>query len=50
VTGGGTGSSSSLPFTGFELATALTIGVGAIGAGSAVVLASRRRRDNSAVA
>lgn len=40
---------SSLPFTGFELVTALTLGVGAIGAGSAVVIASRRRRGSSAV-
>jgi hypothetical protein len=47
---GTTSSSSSLPFTGFELATALTLGVGAIGAGSVVVLASRKRRDTSAVA
>jgi hypothetical protein len=59
VSGGGSGSSAStgtssgsgsLPFTGFELATALTLGVGAIGAGSVVVVASRRRRDTSAVA
>jgi hypothetical protein len=53
VSGGGSGTSgsgSSLPFTGFELATALTLGVGAIGAGSIVVVASRRRRDTSALA
>ena len=38
-----------LPFTGFELATAVTLGVGAIGAGSVAVVASRRRRGSSAV-
>jgi hypothetical protein len=38
-----------LPFNGFELATALTLGVGAIGAGSVAVIASRRRRGSSAV-
>ena len=43
-------SSSNLPFTGFELATVLTLGVGAIGAGSVVVVSSRRRRDTSAIA
>ena len=54
VTGGGgastTSGGGSLPFTGFELVTALTLGVGAIGAGSVVVVASRRRRGTSAVA
>ena len=50
VPGGGLPSiESSLPFTGFELAGALTLGVGAIGAGSVVVIASRRRRGSSAV-
>lgn len=49
-TGNGTGNGSNLPFTGFELATALTLGVGAIGAGSIVVVASRRKRDTSAIA
>jgi hypothetical protein len=49
VSGSGTssGGSGSLPFTGFELATALTLGAGAIGAGSAVVVASRRRRTSA---
>ena len=46
VTGGAEG---GLPFGGFELATAVTLGVGAIGAGSVAVVASRRRRRSSAV-
>lgn len=49
-TGTGTGTGNNLPFTGFELATALTLGVGAIGAGSVVVVASRRKRGSSAIA
>jgi hypothetical protein len=43
------GGEVDLPFTGFELATALTLGAGALGAGSVVVIASRRRRGSSAV-
>ena len=38
-----------LPFTGFDLSTALTLGAGAIGAGSVLVFASRRRRGSSAI-
>ena len=54
TTPGGIGGDSvseerSLPFTGFELASAVTLGVGAIGAGSVAVVASRRRRGRSAV-
>ena len=47
--GGDEPSPEGLPFAGFELATALTLGAGAIGAGSVAVMASRRRRGNSAV-
>ena len=42
-TGGGV-----LPFTGFEVGAASAIGLGAIGAGTAVVIISRRRRRGEA--
>lgn len=52
VSGGGSASTSDsdLPFTGFELVTAVALGAGAIGAGTVFVVASRRRRDTSALA
>ncbi len=42
------GSSGSLPFTGFEAGAAAAIGLGAIGAGSILIIGSRRRRNPSA--
>ena len=46
---GGPPSEPDLPFTGFDLSSALTLGVGAVGAGSVLVFASRRRRGSSAI-
>jgi hypothetical protein len=46
---GGNGG-GGLPFTGFEVGAAAAIGLAAIGAGSVVVMASRRRRRGEAAA
>ena len=49
-TGGGVNGTGGgvLPFTGFEVGAASAIGLGAIGAGTAVVVISRRRRRGEA--
>jgi hypothetical protein len=48
--GSGSGGGGGLPFTGFEVGAASVLGIGAIGAGVIVIVASRRRRrDHAAV-
>ncbi len=46
VSGAATG--DALPFTGFEVGTAAAIGLGTLGAGSILIVASRRRRRGTA--
>lgn len=46
--GGGNGSGGGLPFTGFEAGLAGGIGLAAVGAGTVIVIGSRRRRKTAA--
>ena len=46
--GNGNGTGSGLPFTGFEFGMASVLGLGLIGGGTGIVIASRRRRDPAA--